>query len=161
MRTVSTPYPRRRRSGVPHSGKRASLGSGFELLPPPPLTTGLRVCVACFCVEPVSLLGQPRQAHPVPALPETISGAPEPPLLPAIVAGQGTGLGPGQGRPGRLPRQGWRLPQQLQFPAPRPAPWGCRGPRHPSASPQPQNRAPLPQDRLPGRARVDGTGKAV
>lgn len=152
--TVSTPHPRRRRSGAPHPGRRAGEPAGqcFSAAFPPPVTMCLRERAACFCEKPVSCGAAP--AAPSRASPATNhlgSSA----AIPARCSRRGSG--PGQG-PGRFPRQGWRLPQ-LQLPVPWPAPWGCRGPRHPSASPQPQSRAALPRDRLPGRARVDGRGK--
>lgn len=141
------PSPAEEEERSPSSRQRASRAVLFSCFPPP-VTMRLRVRAACFCVEPVSCGAAP--AGPSRASPARnhlgSSGA-----IPARCSR------PGQG-PGRFPRQGWRLPQ-LQLSVPRPAPWGCRGPRHPSASPQPQSRAALPRDRLPGRARLDGRGK--
>lgn len=151
--TFSIPHPQRRRSGTPHPSGEAAWAVFFScFLPPLPTRLGERA--VCFCVEPVWLRGCPD--GPIPSRPckKTISGAPEPPLLPrSLPAG-----GPGRGRgPDASPDRagGSRSPSSPLDARPLGVPWPC----HPSASPQPQSRAALPQDGLPGRARADGRGK--
>lgn len=153
--TFSIPHPQRRRSGTPHPSGEAAWAVFFScFLPPLPTRLGERA--VCFCVEPVWLRGCPD--GPIPSRPykKTISGAPEPPLLPrSLPAG-----GPGRGRgPDASPDRagGSRSPSSPLDARPRGAAVALP-PQRLLAAPKPSRAAP---GRAPGPGSRGRQGKAL
>lgn len=151
MRTVSTPYPRRRRSGAPHSGKRASLGSVFELLPPPSFNDGPS------CVRRVFLRGASVAPGAAPAGPSRAGPARNHLGSSGAAAAPGDrcrpGVGAGTGAAWTPPPTGLAAPAAAPVPCSAPGPTGLPWPPPPQRVPT----APKPSPASPGQAPGPGS----